>query len=557
MTFKPSKYQHAIFDWIVNGRGDAVVEAVAGAGKTLTLVECAKLIHSGNATFLAFNRHIADELQKRLGKTMTAKTIHSVGYSCLRSHLGRLHVDENKYDDICKPFAQEIADDLQAKYQRDLRTWMRAKDDDIPEPEESPTTGVVTGQLKRLAHFVRVTLTDVANRAAVEEVIDRFDCLDDTFTLDMVHLPLRCILREGIRLAENQAVVDYDDMLWLPHVWGVAPSRKCDHVFVDEAQDLSPAQLALVLKMRGRGGRMFFVADRNQAIMGFAGAMADSVDQIIAATQATALPLSICYRCPTSHIKLAQAIVPSIEPAPGAPEGVVEHISRERIPDVIREGDLVISRCTAPAIKLCIELIGKRIPARVKGRDIGKSLTAIVKEVAKHPNFEFKKFPRFLQEYKDAKIAKLEQRRNSESQMESLRDRCEGIQVCYDSFDSKSLGSLCAEIEELFSDGRSSVTLSTVHRAKGLENERVFILRPDQLPLRWRNQQDWELQQESNVKYVALTRAKSVLYFVEESSGSNNVDIEQAKEEYDDGNEDDEDDGLVDSELTYMSRLLF
>lgn len=539
MTFEPSKYQSAIFDWVINGRGDAVVQAAAGSGKTSTLIECAKLIHSSRATFLAFNNHVVKELQSRLGNSVVCKTIHSVGRAAVARHLGNVEVDEGKMNDICKPYAQEIADDLQAKYQRELRVWMRAKDDDIPEPEEPPTTAVITGQLKRLAHFVRVTLTEADDRGAVEEMIAHFDCLDDPLTLDMVHYPLRLILKESMRIAENQRLIDFDDMIWLPHVWGLQPYRS-QWIMTDECQDLSPAQLALVLKMREKGGRIIFVGDKNQAIMGFAGALSDSVDQIIAATNSVVLPLSICYRCPTSHIKLAQQIVPTIESAPGAPEGVVEHTRRDKLPEIIREGDLVISRCTAPAIKLCIELIAKRIPARVRGRDIGKSLTAIVKEVAKHPEFEFKKFPRFLHEYKEIKIAKLEQRRNSESQIESLRDRCEGIQVCYDAFDSKSLGEFCAEIEDLFSDSRSSVMLSTVHRAKGLENERVFILRPDQLPLRWSNQQDWELCQEKNLLYVAYTRAKSALYFVDEST--NDKKVEQAEQEDDDDEEENDED---------------
>ena len=56
--------------------------------------------------------------------------------------------------------------------------------------------------------------------------------------------------------------------------------------------------------------------------------------------------------------------------------------------------------------------------------------------------------------------------------------------------------------------------LSTVHKAKGLEADRIFLLNPDEMPLKWHNQQEWELQQERNIKYVALTRAQSELYFM-------------------------------------------
>jgi superfamily I DNA/RNA helicase len=55
-----------------------------------------------------------------------------------------------------------------------------------------------------------------------------------------------------------------------------------------------------------------------------------------------------------------------------------------------------------------------------------------------------------------------------------------------------------------------------VHQAKGLEAERVFITRPDLMPLT-RVRQEWELQQELNIEYVAYTRSKSELFFVEGS----------------------------------------
>lgn len=516
MMVEFSKYQLDIFDWVVNGRGDAVVQAAAGSGKTFTLVEAAKLLHSKEAIFLAFNRHIATELQKRLGTSMVAKTIHAVGMATVRSSLGKAIVDDSKYGDIAKSYAEEIANDLKRNYLLELRRWFKSRDKEKDkEPEEPPSVGTILGQLKQLAHYARVTLTDTKNFNAVQDMVDHFGCLDNELDLKLLHYPLMSMLREGEQIALSQGIIDYDDMLWLPHRWNLAP-RSSDWIAIDESQDVSPAALNLILKMRSPGGRMIWVGDKFQAIFGFTGAMNDSLDQIIAATNATVLPLSISYRCPTSHIKLAQEIVPNIEAAPGAIEGTVEYIPYDKVSLLIAEGDLVISRCTSPAVKLCIELIGKKIPARVRGRDIGKALTAIVKEVAQHPEFQFtpRHFGYYLREYQDTRIAKLMQKKNSESQIESLRDRIQGIWVCYEAFDCDNVLDFCAEIEQLFSDSRSSVMLSTVHRSKGLEERRVFILRPDQLPLRWKNQQDWEFLQEKNLQYVAYTRAKEALYFV-------------------------------------------
>ena len=63
------------------------------------------------------------------------------------------------------------------------------------------------------------------------------------------------------------------------------------------------------------------------------------------------------------------------------------------------------------------------------------------------------------------------------------------------------------------SDKQEAVLLSSIHRAKGLEAERVFLLFPDTLP-HPKATQEWAKAQEFNLKYVALTRAKKDLFFV-------------------------------------------
>lgn len=82
----PSPYQQAIYDWIEHGAGNAVVDAVAGAGKTSTLLEGAKRLKTTNACFVAFNKVIADEIAsclQAIDSPMQASTIHSLGKRCL------------------------------------------------------------------------------------------------------------------------------------------------------------------------------------------------------------------------------------------------------------------------------------------------------------------------------------------------------------------------------------------------------------------------------------------------------------------------------------------
>ena len=58
-TYSP--YQQAVFDFIQNGSGNAVVNAVAGAGKTFTIVESLSMIRPEHKVlFIAFNKHIIE-----------------------------------------------------------------------------------------------------------------------------------------------------------------------------------------------------------------------------------------------------------------------------------------------------------------------------------------------------------------------------------------------------------------------------------------------------------------------------------------------------------------
>jgi DNA helicase-2/ATP-dependent DNA helicase PcrA len=90
------------------------------------------------------------------------------------------------------------------------------------------------------------------------------------------------------------------------------------------------------------------------------------------------------------------------------------------------------------------------------------------------------------------------------------------VSACYESFtDARTVDDLSRAIENLFSDQDSAIVLSTVHRAKGLEADRVFILCPEKLPLVWKGQRPEQFQQELHLRYVGLTRSKDTLIFVE------------------------------------------
>jgi DNA helicase-2/ATP-dependent DNA helicase PcrA len=129
-------------------------------------------------------------------------------------------------------------------------------------------------------------------------------------------------------------------------------------------------------------------------------------------------------------------------------------------------------------------------------------------------------FPERLQLYYQERAAYLARKPNSEDKLAVLDDQVAAVEACYEEFGATSAEDLCRQIEGIFSDGGASVWLSTIHRAKGLEADRVYILHEEKLPLRWANQTADQETQEWNLRYVALTRSKDTLTFVEEGEAN-------------------------------------
>jgi hypothetical protein len=259
-----------------------------------------------------------------------------------------------------------------------------------------------------------------------------------------------------------------------------------------------------------------------QAIYGFSGADNQSYQKIVERTQATELPLSLCYRCPTRHINLVNRIFPDIpiEPSEDAPEGILEQIDNNDLwsdqhEAHLKVGDMVLSRKTAPLVSLCIRLIGQGIAATVKGKDIGKQIKSELEAIADITGFRYEEFNLFVEQYREFKFQTYENLDNAEQLKENLADKLNALFTIYSSQPNATcIEHLCNYIDDLFSDDESPITLSTCHRAKGLEGDRIFIIKPEDMPMVWERQLGWQKEQEDNLLYVALTRSKSTLYIV-------------------------------------------
>lgn len=312
-------------------------------------------------------------------------------------------------------------------------------------------------------------------------------------------------------------------------------------LLVHNCQDSNAARRTMMRRMLKDGGRLVGVGDRNQAIYGFSGATANAVDIVVRDFQCTVFPLTVTFRCSKAATRMAQTWVPEITAAEGNEEGAVYRVSSavyshpvtipinvdtsvpakspsdEAPTDIIQDtmlivdrpqpGDAVLCRNTKPIVSLAFRFIREGIPAHVEGRDIGKSLDALA---SRWRTDDVAELARNLESYRQRETARLAAE-DKQYAIEALHDRVDSLSVIMDG--CETVGEVKGKIDRMFRDTESgeaarTITLATVHRSKGREWGRVFALGWDTLmPSRYADK-DWEMEQERNLQYVCVTRAK-------------------------------------------------
>lgn len=529
LDYEPSRYQTAVWDWIEHGSGHAVVNAVAGSGKTTVLVAACELlvgharkprgrrpIKGCQIMAVAFNKAIERVLDERLPSGVWPSTLHSHGNSAIRYHRdGVKHeLDGNKYKNMVKSARAWCADG--ELFGRKL------PDDTVEMMRGNPRTFPYT-EICKLIDLARANLVDC--ELPQGDFIGELDEIAAEHGLDW-EAEYDCVVANIVQRAmqagkANTDVIDYGDQVWMPVVLRLRPWQY-EYIMVDECQDLSACALQLVKMSIRRGGRVMFVGDPKQAIYGFAGADTRSFEKIVEFCGGRELLLSVCYRCPTSVIDLAKEYCPEIQARPGAPVGTVEDIKQEKATEAMGRGDLVLCRRTAPLVRLLFTLIAAGKPAAVKGRSIGEAFARDAKKVDAASRKTRQPFAAQLVVWEDEQRRKLAERepdsdRRAEA-LEILIDRTECIRIIWASAAKPSIGAFEDACEDLFSDRDASTQLSTIHRAKGLEAPRVYILDPDPLLDGGRARTAEQAKQELHLAYVAVTRSMGYLGLVQETS---------------------------------------
>jgi superfamily I DNA/RNA helicase len=318
-----------------------------------------------------------------------------------------------------------------------------------------------------------------------------------------------------------------------------------------------------------KAGRAVVVGDPNQSLYRFRGADSQAFPRIAAMLEGNGRPLKrlalpVNYRCDDYIIRHAQQWVPELRGAKKA-NGTVDVISFGDAIDrsnnnntdiALRDSEngalrtlpvsgrkevsfAFLCRVNLPLIITAYKLIGEGKRVCIIGRNqIGQPLKSIIQELCGSSSSEADFTNRISDKLGDHDItleeglltrlanfhriqaAKLRDEKY-ERKLEALEQNVQCIEVICERVQDDKVSSVVEEIDNLFTEEPTPgvISLSTIHRAKGLEWDVLFVLRPDLMPhplAKPNSDGSWsdEQQQEQNAQYVCGTRARSRLYYV-------------------------------------------
>lgn len=477
---EPSKYQRAIYTTFRNTNCNITISAVAGSGKTTTLLDLLQFVPESKKTiFLAFNNSVVDELRTRnKNEHVQIMTIHSCGLRAIRNRYGNVKVNPDKA--IAK-----------------VGLFMKKH----PEKIQKNRIGYYYYIVPKIVDLMRCNLVD-CNVEDINKMLEHYALLADNVDVE--------IAMEVFKLMQkDKHQFDFMDMIYQPVIEPTMRVVKYDYVFCDESQDFSLCQQQFIRRLINRNGRVVTVGDPRQAIYGFAGADNDSYNKLAEINgKSVRMPLSVCYRCGKNIVLEAKNIVDNIQYNPDSIDGVVENGSLTNL----KQGDWILCRNLKPLVQTYLWLMKNRVKSKIRGKDIGEGILGLLTKIGVKRLEDLKNC---LDEEYDRLMAKLKargvKRPDYHPKAELLLQRSE-VLLCL-AEQMTSVKELRECIEDIFTDEVKGILLSTIHKSKGLENNTIYFLCPELIPSRFAVM-DWQFEQEQNLRYVAITRAKKHLIYV-------------------------------------------
>lgn len=488
--------------------------------------------HTKTITYAAFNKSIVDEfgtqwgwmakMLETVGVTLQFATVNALGYKAVTQAYN-----------YCKPIGYNPETVL-----------ARVMEIDLWELKKKPAGQLFVKAVTELVNVSKLTLTGWTEKGGLncQGITDEeLDVLATHFEVDTgsqrssIYQHVRDVLENSCMGGSKTKLsqIDFNDQNWLPVVSDL-PTSKVDLLLVDEGQDLPRCKQEFARRL---GRRIFLVGDINQAIYGFAGADVHSIPrmkELLGVEESN--ELTVTYRCGKAIVREAQKIVPKFTAHDNNPEGSVLNSTMEKYAEIAEDNDMVLCRVNAPLVSQALKFVRDGRKAIIRGRDFGESLIKFVK------SFEAKDVGTLItqvQDWADNESMKESSKKNhSEQKLITINDRkqcieafCEGsmqIEEVLQKIKNVFAGKQCPRCKKAYDEQMEKcyncqcellkpegVLFSSIHRAKGLEANRVFLLEPKgaTVPHPMAKSQ-WQIEQEWNCRYIAVTRAINQLVYV-------------------------------------------
>lgn len=474
MSHTPTPEQVAIIEAATQTDDNLIVNALAGAAKTSTIVMMTEALRVPSLA-LAFNKRIALELQERMPSHVTCKTLNALGHAAVGQMLGkRLNVKADKRRWLLREYINTLSNEEDKA----------ALFDNFADLTRAISHGVACGWIP-----------DSPKHSRAKRLCDDDEFFSQRLDFEPTSAEIAAMRSVSLEAIDEALAgkIDFDDQIFISTLWP-ASFPAFPVVYVDETQDLSLLQHRMLRKVARK--RLIAVGDPCQAIYGFRGAHEDSMMKLAEERNMRPLFLSVSFRLPTEVAEHVRWRAPHIASPSWAKTGGVSSLA-EWTGDNLPEGCAIICRNNAPLFSCALRLLAEGKRPELIGNDLVNGLVKEMKRLSKDMTLEADDSLALIDDW----LTKAKRKSRNPGAVE---DKAECMRLFVRASDT--LGIAVARVEQI-ANMKGSIKLMTGHKSKGLEFPHVYFLdehliNPERDP------------QADNLRYVIATRAQETLTYI-------------------------------------------
>lgn len=554
LGFTPNKPQRLILrtiaglEPVTKTSGNIMVQAAPGAGKTTLIVMVSMLVNFmknigvirdyPRAVALAHMRQNRAMLESYLPEWTDKKTVHKLGWDLCRKMSSRYTVAKWKIANITHSVL---------KQHYPMGVMLLDEDNTL---RRRPNEELYWSLSRFIANLI-TSLVDPANIAGIEWLYDRYmpeiAGITEDFRETIIHTIAPDVLRAVDANRKEAGFLSFEEQVTVP-IRARWFNHQYDIAFIDEGQDLSPAQQIIVERI---AKYKFVVGDRNQAIMQFAGGDREAWERMSFILDAAVLTMPITQRCPVQVVGYLQALFPEVVPREDAPEGEIEVLKSDEafLAYADKPATGIVCRTHADVAEAYVSLMRADVktPIIVLGSDVYGIVKQTVNAMSRiksivlpfnNENFSLYLNAWFMGEMDKAKQQKLQAQRDLK--VSEAKQAANTVTLLFNFFQPDTPQQLTELVGLRFGTEpdaivhkqkqfKSSIVVGTCHMWKGLETKHVIVYRTENYL-----QHRGSTAQEEEVLFVAMSRSQDTLAFYPDAPVKPvevNYDVEYVAEE--------------------------